>query len=57
MKWSEGFMGMSPALRIARLSVQVGVAQSPARATPTKVAAGLIIPLRTCRHTFFGLSA
>ena len=37
-------MGTSPALRIARSSVQVGVAQSPARATPTKVAAGPTSP-------------
>jgi hypothetical protein len=44
MKWSEGFMGLSPALRIARPSVQVGVAHIPARATPTKVAAGSINP-------------
>jgi hypothetical protein len=51
MKLAEGIMGTSPALRIARLSVQVGVAHIPARATPTKVAAGPNPP-RACRHLF-----
>jgi hypothetical protein len=51
MKLAEEIMGTSPALRKARSSVEVGVAHIPARATPTKVAAGPTPP-RACRHLF-----
>ena len=44
MKWAEGFMGSSPALRIARPSVQVGGRTFPRPRDPDKVAAGPIKP-------------
>ena len=40
MKWAEGFMGSSPARRIARPSVQVGGRTYPRPRDPDKVAAG-----------------
>ena len=40
MQWAEGFMGTSPARRIARPSVQVGGRTYPRPRDPDKVAAG-----------------